>query len=391
VAITFVNNALGATNSTTSFSITLPATQAGDIILLEVSHRGTGLATVGGTYSGGAFTNKRNELYGGSTRSVQLWWSRATGNHSGQTVTGSGLTNSCAAIVTIYRGCVASGDPIEDIDGENNAAGNENSPAIDPVTNGAWIVLTVGNQDDLAVTSQSCTSPGALTIRAERLSTGGTDSAVCHASAEKATAGNTGTFTWAQTDGGSGSFAYALTPAGGATTYTGSGAVTLPLITASGSGRIIRKGSGAVTLPLLTASGSGDVTPPGPATHEGAGATTLPLITASGSGRIIRKGSGAVTLPLLTASGAGKRTVKGTGSPALPLLSAAGAGKRAVKGSGAPQLPLLAAAGTGKKTVKGTGSPTLPLLTALGSGINGELPVTQAKRMWPSFMQDFIS
>jgi hypothetical protein len=343
VAITFVNNALGATNSTTSFSITLPATQAGDIILLEVSHRGTGLATVGGTYSGGAFTNKRNELYGGSTRSVQLWWSRATGNHSGQTVTGSGLTNSCAAIVTIYRGCVASGDPIEDIDGENNAAGNENSPAIDPVTNGAWIVLTVGNQDDLAVTSQSCTSPGALTIRAERLSTGGTDSAVCHASAEKATAGNTGTFTWAQTDGGSGSFAYALTPAGGATTYTG------------------------------------------------AGATTLPLITASGSGRIIRKGSGAVTLPLLTASGAGKRTVKGTGSPALPLLSAAGAGKRAVKGSGAPQLPLLAAAGTGKKTVKGTGSPTLPLLTALGSGINGELPVTQAKRMWPSFMQDFIS
>jgi hypothetical protein len=364
VAITFVNNALGGTTTTTSFSITLPATQAGDIILLEFAHRGTADGTIGGTYSGGAFTKKRNELFGGSTRSVQLWWSRATGDHTGQTVTGSGLSNSCAAVVTIYRGCIASGDPIEDIDGENNAAGNENSPAIDPVTNGAWIVLTVGNQDDLAVTSQSCTSPGALTARAEVLSTGGSDSAVAHASAELATATNTGTFTWSQTDGGSGSFAYALKPAGGATTYTGSGTPTLPLITASGSGRIIRKGSGAVTLPLLTASGAGKKTV---------------------------KGSGAPQLPLLTASGAGKKTVKGTGSPSLPLLSAAGAGKRTVKGSGAPQLPLLAAAGTGKKTVKGTGSPTLPLLTAQGSGINGELPVSQAKRMWPFFMQDFIS
>ena len=53
-------------------------------------------------------------------------------------------------------------------------------------------MLVVVNSPDLAVTTQSCTSPGALTARAERLSTGGTDTSIAHASAEKAAAGATG-------------------------------------------------------------------------------------------------------------------------------------------------------------------------------------------------------
>lgn len=214
MAISFVANALGASNSTTSFSITLPTTQAGDIIILEYTHRGTGDATLGGTYSGGAFTEKHDQQYNGSTFSAKTLWSRATGNHSGQTVTGSGLTNSCAAIITIYRGALASGDPLADatIVGEQNASGNETQAEITTNTNGAWVVLVVANSPDVAVTSQTCTSPGALTARAERLSTGGTDTSIAHASAEKATAGATGSFTWSQTDGASGSWAYAIIP-----------------------------------------------------------------------------------------------------------------------------------------------------------------------------------
>lgn len=210
--ISFIANALGGTTTTTSFSITLPATATGDIILLEFCHRGTDNGTIGGTYTGPAFTLKYSQLFASSAFSGKTYWSRATGNHSGQTVTGSGLTNSCAAFVTIYRGALASGDPLADatIVGEQNASGDETQAQITTATAGSYTVLMVVNSPDLAVATQACTSPGTLTERAERLSTGGTDSSIAHASAEKATAGATGAFTWTQTNAASGSWAYAI-------------------------------------------------------------------------------------------------------------------------------------------------------------------------------------
>jgi hypothetical protein len=212
--ISFVDSALGATNSTTSFSITLPATRLGDIIILEYTHRGTTDGTIAGTYTGPAFSEKHDQQYATSTFSGKTLWSRATGDHAGETVTGASLTNSCAAIVTIYRGALASGDPLADatIVGEQNASADETQAQITTATAGAWVVLVVANSPDVSVTSQSCTSPGSLTARAERLSTGGTDTSIAHASAEKSSAGATGAFTWAQTDGASGSWAYAIVP-----------------------------------------------------------------------------------------------------------------------------------------------------------------------------------
>ena len=217
MAIAYIANALGGTTTTTSFSITLPATQANDILILEFTHRGTGNGTIGGTSvtTGGlTWALKHSQLYATSAFSGKTYWTRATGNHSGQTVTGSSLTNSCAAILTQYRGCVTTGDPLADatIVGEQNASANETQAQITTATNGAWVVLVVVNSPDLAVATQACTSPGTLTERAERLSTGGTDSSIAHASAEKATAGGTGAFTWTQTDAASGSWAYAIIP-----------------------------------------------------------------------------------------------------------------------------------------------------------------------------------
>jgi len=212
--ISFIANALGGTTDTTSFSITLPATQAGDLIILEFSHRGTGNGTIGGTYTGPAFTLKHSQLFGSSAFSGKTYWSRATGDHAAQTVTGSGLTNACAAIVTIYRGTAASGDPLADatIVGEENASGDETQAEITTATDKAWVVLVVVNSPDLAVATQACTSPGTLTERAERLSTGGTDASIAHASAAKASAGATGALTWTQTNAASGSWAYAIKP-----------------------------------------------------------------------------------------------------------------------------------------------------------------------------------
>jgi len=212
MAISFIANARGGTTTTTSFSITLPATQAGDILILEFTHRGTGDGTIGGTYTGGAFALKHSQLYATSAFSGKTYWSRATGDHVGETVTGSILTNSCAAILTQYRGVLASGDPLADatIVGEQNASGNETQAEITTGTDGSWVVLVVVNSPDLAVATQACTSPGTLPERAERLSTGGTDTSIAHASELKATAGATGALTWTQTNAASGSWAYAI-------------------------------------------------------------------------------------------------------------------------------------------------------------------------------------
>lgn len=224
--IEFIANALGATNSTTSFSITLPATQADDILLLEFAHRGTGDGTIGGTSvtTGGlTWALKHSQLFASSAFSGKLYWTRATGDHGGQTVTGSGLTNSCAAIVTVYRNVIASADPFDGaaaIVGEQNASGNETQAEITTLVDKCLVCLTVLNSPDLAVATQACTSPGTLTERAERLSSGGTDSSIAHASAVKAAAGGTGALTWTQTNAASGSYAFALQPPVSATAYT---------------------------------------------------------------------------------------------------------------------------------------------------------------------------
>jgi hypothetical protein len=376
MAISFITNALGGTTTTTSFSITLPATQAGDILILEYVHRGTTDATLGGTsISTGGLTwlglhDQQFTASGPITASGKTYWTRCTGDHAGQTITGASLNNSCAAIVTQYRGCVASGNPISDatvVVGEDNASGVETQAEITTTTDGAWVVLVVVNSPDLAVASQSCTSPGALTERAEVLSTGGTDTSISHASAEKATAGATGAFTWAQTDANHGSWAYAIKPATGAT-HSGSGTATLPLATASGAGTKARKGTGTPSLPTVTASGTAS------RALKGSGAPTLTLITGSGSGKKERAGTGSASLPLQTASGAGKRDLKSTGAPTLTLVTASGSGSVAPPGgatqtgSGSATLPALAASGVGTKERKGTGTPSLPSLTASGAG-----------------------
>jgi hypothetical protein len=151
-----------------------------------------------------------------------------------------------------------------------------------------------------------------------------------------------------------------------AATHSGSGAATLPILTASGTGKRSLKGSGAPSLPLLTAAGSGK------RALKGSGALSLPLLTAAGTGKKERSGSGAATLPLLTASGSGKKARSGSGAASLPLLDADGTGKRALLGSGEPELPLLTADGEGEVVEpgvsSGSGEATLPLLTASGEG-----------------------
>lgn len=131
MAIEYISNALGGTTTTTSFSITLPTTQAGDLLILEFAHRGTGDGTIAGTYTGPAFQLKHSQLFATSLYSGKSYWSIATGDHAGQTVTGASLTDSCAAIVTVYRG-TDDVDPLGDavIVGEQNASATKRRPKL---------------------------------------------------------------------------------------------------------------------------------------------------------------------------------------------------------------------------------------------------------------------
>jgi hypothetical protein len=209
-AITFVASALGGTTTTTSFTITTPGTvQEGDLMNLEFTHRGTGDGTVSDNSGDGvSWTRKGEALFQAGARTTQHYYKRVTAAMAGggDLITVTGLTNSSAGVLTVYRGAEATGDPFRDWTAEENASGDESHASVTTQADD-WAVLVVGNAPDLAVTP---TAP--LVERAERLSTGGQDTSVMHASFEDTGGGGSGTLAWTQTDAASGSIGYSIMP-----------------------------------------------------------------------------------------------------------------------------------------------------------------------------------
>lgn len=216
--IGYISSALGGVADTTTTGVTLPGTVANDILLFIFCHRGTGNGTISGTSitTGGlTWTQKHDQLFGASAFSGKVLWTRASGNHSGQTVQAASLTNAAASVLVVLRNVLSSAAPFDGaatIVGEQNISGNETQAEITTLVDGCLVCLVVFNSPDVNVSTHACTSPGALIERAERLSTGGTDASVSFAAEVKATAGATGAFTWAQVNGASGSVAFALQP-----------------------------------------------------------------------------------------------------------------------------------------------------------------------------------
>ena len=212
-SIIFVSSVLGTTGTTTSFTLTLPSTVANDIMLMEYTHRSTIQGDIYGSVSTGWSTAHVQLFSGLSTFSGRTLWKRATGDHFGETVSVSSLINSCAGVCTVYRNAHSS-DPFGSalIVGEQNTVGNEDQAGITVVYPNSMVCLVVANSPDFAISAQSSIAVGDLTERAERLSTGGTDASISHASLEFASTGATSTFSWAQTNASSGSWGYALLP-----------------------------------------------------------------------------------------------------------------------------------------------------------------------------------
>jgi hypothetical protein len=226
LAVTFQGAALSGTTGTTSFTITTPSAsiEVDDLLDLSFVHRGTGDGTVSDNSGDGvSWTRKGEALFGTDAWSTQHYWKRATSAlaTSDATLTVSGLTNSCAGALTIYRGVKTTGDPYEAWTAfPNIAAGTESVAGITTLTDLAWVQMQVGHSPGAGTLTM--TSP--LIERAEVKGTGGADADILVGSYEKTPAGATGTLAWtASINRAAGVIAYGIIPAG-----AGGGAIAVP-------------------------------------------------------------------------------------------------------------------------------------------------------------------
>ena len=145
----------GGTLSGTGNSVTptLPATAADDILLLLViSHQPAGIGIIGTPNGGPTWNSAYQATYQNSSSvdqgRVALFWARATGDHTGVTVTVSrtGDTGSDSCLYTrgiTYRGCSTDSPPWDDLQASIVAS-----------TTATWPAITVSGSERTLVTGQ---------------------------------------------------------------------------------------------------------------------------------------------------------------------------------------------------------------------------------------------
>jgi hypothetical protein len=183
-----------AGNPTTSATVTLGATAADDILVLTAVNGGatTALSSLTGTYSGGAWNATglaaaMTASWGGS------WWSRCTGNHSGQTVIVGTATDSCSAMILPVSGCLTGASPMDTNTSATTLTANGLALAAFTTTVDETLVVYCGAWDD-NIAPSAVTKGGVSMTLAAFSSTGGADSGTMIANLAQTTAGTTGAF-----------------------------------------------------------------------------------------------------------------------------------------------------------------------------------------------------
>lgn len=190
----FVSATAHGGTPTTSATVTLPTTAANDILIVSVTNGGANAAP---TMTTGTFTGTLTSVDSGGWTSGWggVWWSRCTGNHSGQTIIATGATDSCSLQVVRYSGCATSGSPLDaNIAAATVAAGaNATLAAFNTTVVDTLVVLSFEIDDNLAVTAP-LKNAVAMNNLAAAASSGGADSQTGEADLAQASAGTTGTF-----------------------------------------------------------------------------------------------------------------------------------------------------------------------------------------------------
>lgn len=180
-------------NPTTAPAVTLGTTAADDILIAVVTTgSGSSGPTLGGTYGGGAWTSIDSGTWGASDGAGAVYWSRCTGNHTGQTVTATTVNSGSLAVERI-TGAATSGSPIAGSTGANTTLLDGSLTGFTSTADDCLICLAVMVDDNQAVSGQTMNG-SAMTERFEAGSTGGLDSLVGLATITQTTAGATGDF-----------------------------------------------------------------------------------------------------------------------------------------------------------------------------------------------------
>jgi hypothetical protein len=163
--------------------------------------------------------------------------------------------------------------------------------------------------------------------------------------------------------------------------FTGSGGVTIPAPSIAGTGAESFTGSGGVIIPAPSIAAEGTHTEGG-GSVTGSGGVTIPAPAISGSGEEGFTGSGGVTIPAPVISGSGAEGFTGSGGVTIPAPAIAGTGQQVenVTGSGGVSIPAPSIAGTGQQVqnVTGSGGVAIPAPSISGTGTGGEPPAEQA-------------
>lgn len=185
-------------NPTTAPSTTLGTTAANDILIAVIVNAGaTTVPTLGGTYSGGAWTAVDSGTW--TTGAGATYWSRCTGNHTGQTVTATTVDSGSMNVVRI-TGAATSGSPIDGSNGASVAATDGALSSFNTTQADCLVCLTVAFDDNQAWSAQTKNAVS-MVERSDAASSGGGDSMVGLATLEQAVAGATGAFAMTQPAG----------------------------------------------------------------------------------------------------------------------------------------------------------------------------------------------
>ena len=189
MAITYVGVSANVAASTGNLSVTPPATQTDDIMVCAVSSHDNVVLTFPDGWT------KYQELDNGVALRSTLAWKRCVGAEAAFTIihtAGDGIV----ANVIVFRGCVATGSPINASSMQANTLSSICTAASISTTEAdCEIIFTMHDSNNGESSAQTCTDPGALTERFDNASALGTDQAVSGAHANKASIGATGNAT----------------------------------------------------------------------------------------------------------------------------------------------------------------------------------------------------
>ena len=189
MAITYVGVSANVAAPTGNLSVTPPATQTDDIMVCAVSSHDNVVLTFPDGWT------KYQELDNGVALRSTLAWKRCVGAEAAFTITHP-AGNGIVANVIVFRGCVATGSPINASSMQANASSLVCTAASISTTEAdCEIIFTMHDSDNGASSAQTCTDPGDLTERFDNASTLGLDQAVSGAHANKASIGATGNAT----------------------------------------------------------------------------------------------------------------------------------------------------------------------------------------------------